>query len=302
MNQKYHQPVFLTEAIEALKLQPGHWYLDATFGRGGHTQAILQKGSRVVAIDQDQAAADYAQATFPKELASQQLVFIKGNFGNLSKLVSTVSTTNLSSTQFNGILYDLGTSQDQLKDRERGFSFEYLDAPLDMRMDQELGVTAANLLQILSVKQLASSFRKLGGERHANSIAQAIDRYRGADRNRPIKTVGELVAIIQSVSRREGKLHPATKVFQALRIMVNCELDQLQQSLDQVLPNLANQARVVTVAFHQGEDAIIKRTFKAWEQQNLGKNILTKPQRPSLAEIKHNPASRSARLRIFEKY
>lgn len=302
MKQKYHQPVFLNEVIDALNVQPNCWYLDATFGRGGHSEAILNKGGKVVAIDQDQAAAEYAQTVFAPQIGSKQLIFVKGNFGNLPNLLSSAIGMNLSKIEFKGILYDLGTSQDQLKDQSRGFSFDYSDAPLDMRMDQELGVTAADLLQVLSVKQLADSFRRLGGERHANLIAQAIDRYRGPNRSRPIKTVGELVSIILSCTRKEGKLHPATKVFQSLRILVNSELDQLTESLSHVLPLLISKGRVVTIAFHQGEDAIVKHLFKEWEQKELGKNILAKPQKPSQKEVQHNPAARSARLRIFEKY
>ena len=168
-----------------------------------------------------------------------------------------------------------------------------------MRMDQSLGVKASDLLTVFSVKQLAEIFKRYGGESRAKAIAQAIDRYRGQDRTRKIETVGQLVKIIEQVKHRNGKLHPATKIFQALRIAVNDELTNIEQGLRNCLQVLEPPARVVTIAFHEGEDRIAKHQFKAWQEQQLGTILTKKPMTAAEEELDKNPAARSAKLRIF---
>lgn len=301
-NHKLHQPVLLSEAVQALQLQPDQWYIDATFGRGGHTQAMLEAGAKVIAFDFDQQAVNYGQDVFSQQIEAGQLILIRQNFANLSTAIKDLRQDQFASGPILGILFDFGTTQDQLKSETRGFSFATAEAQLDMRMDQRLGVKASDLLAVLSTKQLTELFRKYGGERQAKKIAQRIDRYRGENRQNKIETVEQLVNLIEQVKQRRGKLHPATKVFQALRIVVNDELNNIEQGLPQAWETVTDQGQIVTIAFHEGEDRIAKHQFKNWQQAGKGEMITSKPVQPGPAEIEQNPAARSAKLRIFIKH
>ncbi len=296
-----HQPVMLTEAIDHLNVQSDAWYVDATFGRGGHTQAILDKQAKVIALDVDREAIAYGQEQFETEIESKRLILIKANFAQLEETINGLREKHSHLTAINGVLFDFGTSLDQVRASHRGFSFEQPQAPLDMRMDEKLGVTAADLLNILSVKQLTQLFREYGGEHQAKKIAQAIDRYRGKERENPIKTAGELVKIVKQVKSRRSHLHPATKVFQALRIAVNDELGSIEAALPQALEITAPEGRIVTISFHAGEDRLAKHTFKDWQQQEKGEILTSKPLTPAEEEVKRNPSARSAKLRAFKK-
>ncbi len=293
-----HQPVMLDQAIKGLNIQAEAWYVDATFGRGGHTSAILQQNANVIAFDFDQQAIEYGEQKFAAEIAEKKLVLVRANFAQLVNKIGQLKTT-IKIGQIKGILFDFGTTQDQLKSATRGFSFDQPDNELDMRMDQRLGVKASDLLMVLTTQQLADLFKNYGGESQAFKIAKAINRYRGKNRTQPITTVGQLTSIIDQVKARTGKLHPATKVFQALRIAVNDELSNIEQGLEQSLKILNAPARIVTIAFHQGEDRIAKQTFKKWAEQGQGEILTDKPLTASETEIEDNPASRSAKLRIF---
>ncbi len=299
--QALHQPVMKQEVIELLQVQPEKWYIDATFGRGGHTQEILEHQGKVLAIDQDKEAIEFAQRKFADFIERGQLVLAHQNFAQLNQALSLLPAGQAETAPITGIIFDFGTSQDQIRAPSRGFSFDQPDDPLDMRMNQDLGVTAADLLMVLSKKQLSQLFREYGGETHSNQIAAAIDRYRGKDHSRQVNTVGELLGIIDQVKERRSHLHPATKIFQALRIAVNSELDAIKEALPQALKVLEPQGRIVTIAFHQGEDVIVKHLFKEWEEKKLGKNIYKKPVQPSAEEKTNNPSARSAKLRAFEK-
>jgi 16S rRNA (cytosine1402-N4)-methyltransferase len=296
-----HQPVLLTEAVELLQVQPKTWYVDATFGRGGHTKAILDQQAQVLAFDVDQEAIDYAQVEFSAEIEKGQLVIIRTNFSNLETEVNNFQSHQAETAPIRGILFDFGTSLDQIRAPHRGFSFDHPDAPLDMRMDQSLGITAADLLTVLSVKQMTDLFRDYGGEPHAKKIAQAIDRHRGKTRSNRIETVGELLEVAFKDIPRKSHLHPATKVLQALRIAVNDELSSIEQVLPQALKVLDTGGRIVTIAFHQGEDSLVKHQFKYWQDQDKGSVITKKAVLPSEEEIEKNPRARSAKLRTFEK-
>ncbi len=300
-DQALHQPVMLAKAIEYLNIQADAWYIDATFGRGGHTQAILDKQARVVAFDVDQEAITYGQKKFQSEIESHRLFLIQANFVQLESEISKLKQSHQALTAIHGVLFDFGTSLDQVRASHRGFSFQHGGAPLDMRMDTNLGVTAADLLNILSTKQLTQLFREFGGEQQAKKIAQAIDRYRGKDRINKIETVSELVEIISQVKKRRSHLHPATKVFQALRIAVNDELGSIEQALPQALKIIASGARIAAISFHEGEDRIVKHSFRNWENLNAGQALTPKPIRPAEDELKKNPSARSAKLRAFEK-
>lgn len=296
-----HISVLVSEAIEALRIQPGRWYVDATFGRGGHTQAILDQGGKVVGFDFDEETIDRGRRRFSEALEANTLILVRENFDKLAEKLSKLAKTGSITFPVSGILFDLGTSTDQLMSAERGLSFENEAAQLDMRLDNRLGVKASDLLKILSQKQLSEVFWELGGEEQANRIAKAIVKARETDPAK-LETVGSLVTLIMANKpRRFGKLHPATKVFQALRIAVNDELDNLSRALPQALESLAPKGRIVTIAFHEGEDRPVKHAFAQWEEQGRGTRITKKPLSPSEAELRTNPRSRSAKLRIFER-
>jgi len=294
-NVALHTPVMLSEAIEALQIKKGSWYIDATFGRGGHTQKMLELGANVIALDHDQEAIHFGTEHFSSEVESKRIVLLRYNFAELTKAVAQAEEQLSEKIEIQGILFDFGTSVDQLTSQERGFSFTG-NGPLDMRMDDRLGVTAAQLLAVLSEAQLKEMFRDYGGEVAARAVAKAVV----AERSRqPIETTQQLVQLISRVKHRRDRIHPATKVFQALRMVVNSEVDNIEQGLPQALQVLAEQGVIVTIAFHEGEDRIVKHTFKKWDQEQKGTaHPLVKP---SIEEINTNPPSRSAKLRIFEK-
>jgi len=298
-----HKPVMLNEVLDCFHVEPNNLYLDATFGRGGHTKEILKLGGSVVAFDQDLEAVEFAHQEFSKQIEDGQLTIIHSNFDDLEKQTKHLPVGQADAAIFTGILFDFGTSQDQIRAPQRGFSFDRLDSPLDMRMNQELSVTASDLLAVLTKKQLEKMFIELGGENRivAKKVACAIDRYRKPDRSNRVETVGELVGIVEKYQHRHSRLHPATKIFQALRIAVNSELECIKVALPQAFKLLKNSGKIITIAFHQGEDVIIKHQFSDWEKEKLGEIIFNKPLKPSLEEIQKNPSSRSAKLRAFKK-
>ena len=291
MTNTTHIPVLLSEAIDALEIVEGGWYIDATFGRGGHTSKILARGGKVIAIDQDEDAVIYARTHFVKEIEKNNLVIEHSNFDQIGEIAKKHQQPIL------GILADLGVSSPQVDTAERGFSFQ-LDAPLDMRMDKRLGVTAKDLVNGLGKSELMGMLTYYSQERFAKVISEAIVNARA---KKPIETTKELAGIISSRVRREGNLHPATKTFMALRMQINDELGSLERFLSQALEVLEAKRRLITIAFHEGEDRIIKRQMKEWEEQSKGKMITDKPIMPSENEIAINVRSRSAKLRVFVK-
>ena len=289
-----HITVMLEDAIEALNIQTNCWYVDCTFGRGGHTKKILQAGGKVIAFDFDQEAIDYGTEKFALDIEKGNLFLIRENFASLAEVVLNLQKNNQIS-EIHGVLLDFGTSTQQLTSQERGFSFDG-NGPLDMRMDQRLGVQAKDLLAIIPENQLTELFRDFGGETDAKRIVKAIKASRT-----PITQTNQLADLIVKVKgRQKGKLHPATKVFQALRIAVNTELDNITSLLPQALNILVDGGRIVTIAFHEGEDKIVKHTFRAWETENLGFTA-KKPVTPSEEEVSTNTRSRSAKMRVFNK-
>ncbi len=296
-NMPDHIAVLLAEAIEALNVLPHQWYIDGTFGRGGHTGEVLKHKGKVIAFDIDHEAIAFGQQHFALEIAEGQLILVRENFDRLQQVIEKL-TQDQKIDHISGILFDFGTSSDQLKDDQRGFSFEG-NAELDMRMDDRLGVKAKDLLAILPEKQLAQLFIEFGGEHEAKSIARAIVRQR---EQQPIQTTWELTDIISRAKReKRGHLHPATKVFQALRIAVNSELDVISVVLPQAYRVLKEEGRIVTISFHEGEDRIVKQQFKEWEKNGRGINLTKDIVVASQEEIDRNPRSRSAKLRVFQK-
>ncbi len=285
----------LKDALDALEIKPGNWYVDATFGGGGHTRSILAAGAHAVAFDFDQAAIGLGQETFATELESGALILIRENFNKLQTTLASLQESGTVS-EIQGILFDFGTSTDQLTSSERGFSFAGT-GELDMRMDDRLGVTAKDLLAVIPEKQLAEMFLEFGGEEDAKRIAKAIKTART-----PITTASQLTEVVlKAKGQQRGKLHPATKVFQALRIAVNSELDNIAEALPQALESLTSGGRVVTIAFHDGEDRLAKQLFATWESEKKGTVKTKRPLAPSVEEVQSNPRSRSAKLRVFIK-
>jgi len=301
-NSQEHQAVLVKEVIEALNPQKDHYYIDATFGRGGHSREILKKGGRVIAFDFDQESIERAKELFSKEIDSQQLILLRENFNKMKSSLSNLKKSlNL---EISGILFDFGTSTDQLMSKDRGFSFEAHDEILDMRMDDRLGVKACDLLKLLDEKQLGKMLFEYGGENDARAIAKKVVALRKKDPN-SLDKVGTLVEIIEEVKGRgqRQKLHAATKTFQALRIIVNDELTNIEEALPMALEILreskAIDKKIVSIAFHEGEDRLVKTFFKDIEAKNLGKIINKKPIQASEQEIIENPRSRSAKLRVL---
>lgn len=260
----YHIPVLLNEVLQALSVKPGEKYIDCTFGGGGHSKAIEQAGGIVLGIDQD------PEAQAP----------VRGNFAHLKEIADMAGFHPVS-----GVLFDLGVSSHQLETDYRGFSFNK-EAKLDMRMDQTIGLTAADLVNAGSEKELANLFFKYGEEQDSRKIAKAIVE------NRPIQTTNQLAKIILRVSHRgkNDRTHPATRVFQALRIAVNDELNSLEAALPQALELLKPGGKLAVISFHSLEDRIVKNFMK--------KSLLI---RPTEQEIENNPRARSGKLRVMEK-
>ena len=290
-----HISVLLEEAVALLDIQSTQWYIDATFGRGGHTKAMLAQGARVIAFDWDHEAIEYGTKIFATEIADSKLLLIHESFTKISTVIEKLQKEH-HQLKIAGILFDFGTSTPQLLSAERGFSFEG-ESELDMRMDTRLGVMAKDILALIPEKQLTELFSEYGGEQEARSIAHAIKASES-----PITTTKELSDLIVSVKKysRPG-IHPATKVFQALRIVVNSELDEINEALPSAFSILESNGRMVTIAFHEGEDRIVKQQFKTWEKNKLAENLLKKPLQPTEQEERKNRRARSAKLRALRK-
>lgn len=284
-----HLPVLLEEVMAFLVVSPGGKYIDATLGGGGHAQEIIRRGGRVLGIDQDPQAIKIAR----QRLHPTHAKVVLGNFADLETIARQHGFTRIA-----GILFDLGVASFQLDTGSRGFSFQ-ADAPLDMRLNPDLAVTAADLVNALGRKELATLFTKLAQERLAGPIANAIVDSR---RLRPITTTGQLAAIVERVyGHRRGHLHPATKVFLGLRIAVNDELNNLKAALPQAINLLQPGGRLVVISFHEGEDRVVKQLFKQQAAEDRGSILTKKPLMPQPKEINLNPRSRSAKLRALIK-
>jgi 16S rRNA (cytosine1402-N4)-methyltransferase len=283
-NVFFHIPVLGKDVVEGLAIHTGGHYLDATVGGGGHSRLILQaaSGVQVTAIDQDEQAIAAAQQTLSN--FANQIQFWCGNFADYQPGVE----------QFDGIVADLGVSSAQFDIPQRGFSFRHT-APLDMRMNQHQELTAADVINTWEEAKLAEIFYTYGEERLSRRIARRITE------QRPFQTTTELAdAIAHSVPTkyRYGRIHPATRVFQALRIVVNQELNVLETFLQKAPQWLKPGGRIAIISFHSLEDRLVKHAFK----QSPELTVLTKkPIVPQEEEIKQNPRSRSAKLRIAER-
>ena len=284
-----HVPVMAAEAIELLALRPDGAYIDATTGLGGHTARIagaLTTG-RVMANDRDAQSLELARRNL--EQWTSRIVFHHGAFSELSKAARTLGFGKV-----DGLLADLGVSRYQLTAPERGFSFG-MDGPLDMRMDQSHGTTAAELVNYTAEKALADLIFQYGEERRARKIARAIVRAR------PLRSTLHLADVVERAVPRTGRLHPATRTFMALRMEVNNEPGELDKLLETGPELLAGAGRMVVISFMSIDDRKVKERFKALGREG-GFRILTKhPLQPGEQEIAQNAPSRSAKMRAIEK-
>lgn len=285
----YHTPIMVEQIIQGLAIQPQAWYIDATVGGGGHTAAILQAGGRVVALDQDQQALDYVADRLTSFLKAGQLQLIKANFANLQQVLPT-------DRSYRGALLDLGVSSHQLDHLDRGFSFR--SPNLDMRMDQSLPTTAADLLIILPESDLAQLFLDLGQERLAKRFAAAIKQQLARGPITSGQQLAELIWAHSPAAYRHGSIHPATRTFQALRLAVNAELSSLAEVLPQLEHILVDQGRLAVLSFHSLEDRLVKQFLN---QSNSLQPVTKKPLLADSEEVAHNPRARSAKLRLASK-
>ena len=299
----YHKTALLKSAVDYLNIKPGKLYVDATIGGGSHSLEILKKKGRIFGLDCDIDAVKHARkrlAAFCHSPAGEACPLnafevVLGNFVHLEEILDKHQIV-----QPAGILFDLGTSRHQLMSKGRGFSFN-TDEPLDMRMDKNLQVKAADLIGGLGQKELYELFNRLGEEKYSRAIAADIVSARKLN---PIKTTGQLAEIAEKVyfkHKIKSKIHPATKIFQALRIAVNDELNSLKEVLPQALKKLMPDGRIVIISFHSLEDRIVKDFFKEKQKQGQIRLITKKPICPQAREIINNPTCRSAKLRTAEK-
>ncbi|MBI4565098.1 MAG: 16S rRNA (cytosine(1402)-N(4))-methyltransferase RsmH [Planctomycetes bacterium] len=294
-----HRPVLLRETLEYLRPRPGGVYVDATLGLGGHAEAILRAAegtARLIGVEWDDEAADRAEARL-KEFGAAVTV-VRRNFAELDAILDALDVRAV-----DGLLFDLGVSSLQLDDPSRGFSF-MADAPLDMRMSRMTVRTAAALLSTLGERELEQVFRQYGEEPRARALARALGRLRKvrfAESANPLRSTRALAAFVARHARR-GRVHPATRVFQALRIAVNDELENLKKALRNVDTHMAAPGgRIVVISFHSLEDRIVKTAFRERARAGLVRVLTRKPIRPSAEEIEVNPRARSARLRAAER-
>jgi len=304
MVNSFHIPVLTKEILSYLNIEKGGVYIDCTLGGGGHSKAILENiypHGLVVGIDQDIEAIKTAKEELKRYIDKVKLV--KGNFKNLEGILSDLKIETVS-----GIVFDLGVSFHQLKEKERGFSFKE-DSHLDMRMDLTQKFNADILINSYSEKDLAEIFEKYGEERFSGRIARLIVTERKKKAVTTTKQLADLVvrSLPRAKKRRTWKIHPATRVFQAIRIEVNQELKVLESGLNQAIRALEDKGRICVISYHSLEDRIVKHLFKETEkegkeQKNYGLKIITKkPIRPSSEEVRDNPRARSAKLRVAEK-
>jgi len=289
----YHKPVLLKEAIDNLKIKKGGKYIDATLGDGGHTVEILKKGGKVLGIEINKEALERAQERINKENLGSEFNGVLGNFKNIEDIAGENGFSEV-----NGIIYDLGYSSYELEEGGLGLSFQK-DEPLDMRLDKNLGVTAGDLVNSLSEKELSSLIFKYSDERMAKRFAKEIVKARGLKK---IQTTAQLAEIIESASSpgyERGRIHPATRTFQALRIVVNDEIANLEKSLPRAAHLLLPGSVIVLITFHSLEDKVAKEFGQS--ARSSVKEVFEKPISASFEELDENPRSRSAKLRVFEK-
>lgn len=286
-----HLPVMVREVVKILEISPGGTYVDATVGLGGHAEKILDlmgAGGRIIGIDRDDQALKVA-----RERLSDGRVFLKK--GKFSELADIVRETGIH--EVDGVLFDFGVSMMQFREPERGFSF-YSEAPLDMRMDRRQGLKAEDVVNAYPENGIEKILREYADERFSKKIARVIVAYRA---KKKIATCAELAGLVSSVYRKRGKIHPATKTFQALRIAVNDEINEIKSGLEASLNVLRHGGRLCTIAYHSLEGRTVKNFLRDAQRDGTARIITKKPLSPSYDETRENPSARSAKLRGAEK-
>ena len=301
----YHYPVLVHEVVALLAPEPGFLIVDATCGGGGHTEALLETGANLIALDQDPDAIRHVTEHLSR--FGRRIVVRQANFRHTDKVLDELGIDAI-----NGTLLDLGVSSRQLENAERGFSLLH-NGPLDMRMDPRNRLTAATIVNEYSTEQLTRLFRELGEEPAARRIASLIVKMR---KTAPFHETLPLARAIEKAVGRHGRLHPATQVFQALRMEVNDELGALQEGLGVLTARLQTGGRIAVISFHSLEDRMVKDFFRHHSREWLDKAEWPAPQRnpdydlklitakpvvPTQEEQRANPRSRSAKLRVAEK-
>jgi 16S rRNA (cytosine1402-N4)-methyltransferase len=303
-----HRSVLLRETIHALEVRSGSIFLDGTIGCGGHAEQILERSSPhglVIGLDWDEEALDFCAERLKR--FGSRLILQRRSYAEASQVLQELGWDGL-----DGIVLDLGISSLQVSKPERGFSF-LSEGPLDMRMDRRREVTAESLLQKLNVRQIVQIFRDFGQEPRAGPIARAIVRERSKN---PFRTTAQLTHLVSLICSRRGKTHPATRIFQALRIAVNRELEELKRFLSDAYLLLRPSGVLAIVSFHSLEHRMVKHEFQKWEQHCLcppsfpdctcgwsrkAEMLFRKPIKPSREERQKNPRSRSAQLRAVRR-
>jgi len=296
--EKIHIPVLKEKIIEYLKPKKGEKFIDATFGGGGHTKEILKKikpEGKVLAIDLDEELVKIGKENFKEEIKKGNLILVQGNFKNLKEIAKKYGFNKVS-----GIIFDLGLSLWHIEKSKKGFSYRR-DEPLKMvYSEKEAEILARDIVNRFPRKEIEKILKEFGEEKYASRIAKEIIRER---EKAPIETTLKLVEIIKKVypKRSFRRLHPARRSFQALRIAVNKELENLKKALPQAIDLLKKGGKICVISFHSLEDRIVKNFFKEKEKERKIKVLTKKPEVPSLKEKKENPRSRSAKLRVAQK-
>ncbi len=293
-----HIPVMLGEIIDYLKLSCGQTIVDATLGTAGHSLEILKRitpGGRLIGIDRDQDSLVIARQRLSE--FKNNCEFVHSNFVDLDKVLEKLGIAKI-----DGIVFDLGISSYQLKDAQRGFSFQE-EGPLDMRLDRSSYISAYDLVNNLNEDEISHMLWNFGQERWHNRIARLLVSER---RNEPITTTKQLANLVmRAIPYRYRKsyyrIHPATRTFQAIRIAVNRELEILEEAIKKAVANLKKQASICVISFHSLEDRVIKHTFRALKSEGLIDIITAKPLTPMDSEIQLNPSSRSSKLRVAQR-
>lgn len=281
------------EVIEYLRPQPGDYIVDCTIGGAGHAKEILRRilpGGFLIGLDLDEEAIKISAENLKEFKGAFMLLNL--SFRNMSQLTQMVNMDR----KFNGILFDLGFSSLQITSGERGFSFN-LEGPLDMRFDKKTNLSAFEVVNKFPKDQLEEIIKTLSQERFSKRIANAIVTER---RKRKITTTTQLAGIIKKAVPFSGRIHPATRTFQAIRIFINSELDSLREGLESAIDVLAPRGRLCVISFHSLEDRLVKQTFRDFSKKGLIDILTAKPVRPTHEEIAVNPSSRSAKLRTAQ--
>ena len=294
----FHVPVMLHEVIDYLKLAPGQIIVDATMGTGGHSLEILKRitpGGRLIGIDRDEDSLAICRQRLSEFKGSCE--FMHANFSDLDLVLGKLGIDKI-----DGIVFDLGISTYQLRDAQRGFSFQE-EGPLDMRLDRSSYISAYELVNDLKEDEISHILWNFGQERWHNRIAHVLVEERKVA---PIATTKQLATLVMRAipgkyRKSYYRIHPATRTFQAIRIAVNRELEILESTIKKAVAILNNQARICVISFHSLEDRVIKHTFRALAADGLIDIITAKPLTPTMAEIDRNPSSRSSKLRVAQR-